>query len=151
MNMLTKHIALEELTASDVATRHGIDNDLPIELRANALGLAEMLERIRGLVGKPLLITSGYRCPALNAMVGSRASSDHTQALAADFRFPGWGDSTAICTGLQHLMSDLGIGQLINEYPGPGGWVHVSTKAPFNPINRVITISKAGFRVGVHP
>ena len=151
MTLITPHFSLEELLASDVATRHGLDNDLPVELRDNLMGLADMLERIRALANKPLQITSAYRCPALNALVGSSASSDHTQALAADFRFPGWGDSTAICTGLQHLMDDLRIGQLINEFPGPQGWVHVSTRAPFTPTNRVITIDRSGTRAGIHP
>jgi hypothetical protein len=101
-------------------------------------------------VGKPLTITSAYRCQILNALVGSSPTSDHVQAQAADFRFPGWGDSTAICMGLQHLMGDLGIGQLINEFPGPGGWVHVSTQAPVNPANRILTITHAGTRTGIH-
>jgi len=31
---------------------------------------AELLERVRAILERPVLVTSGYRCPALNAAVG---------------------------------------------------------------------------------
>ncbi|MCX8578903.1 hypothetical protein J3U35_05560, partial [Gilliamella sp. B2717] len=46
------------------------------------------LELVRKALEHPIIITSGYRCPALNARVGGVASSTHTQGLAVDFRSP---------------------------------------------------------------
>jgi len=44
---------------------------------------AEVFEPIRTLVG-PLHVNSGYRCPALNSVVGGVVNSRHMLALAAD-------------------------------------------------------------------
>lgn len=46
--------------------------------------LIELLEEIREFVGFPLVITSGYRCPARNAEVGGAPNSAHLGGEAAD-------------------------------------------------------------------
>jgi zinc D-Ala-D-Ala carboxypeptidase len=157
--MLSPHISLAEFTASQAADRAGIDNDLPAELLPNARATAEMLQRIRkflseklGLVhGAPILITSGYRGLKLNAILGGSKSSDHMRALAADWHCPVAGRPTDICRLLAPQVDALGIGQLINEFPSKsGGWIHTSTETPRNPANRIITITRAGVRVGIH-
>jgi hypothetical protein len=157
--MLSPHFSLAEFTASQAAERAGIDNDLPAELLPDARATAEMLERIRkflseklGLVhGAPILITSGYRGLKLNALVGGSKSSDHMRALAADWHCPVAGRPTDICWLLAPHVDTLGIGQLINEFPGPsGGWIHTSVEKPRNPANRIITITRTGVRAGIH-
>jgi zinc D-Ala-D-Ala carboxypeptidase len=155
---LSPRFSLAEFTASQTAQRHGIENDLPAELLANARQTAEMLERIRrylsakvGLIhGAPILITSGYRSPALNIRVGGSRNSDHTRALAADWHCPAVGRPTDVCRLLAPMVDELQIGQLINEFPSAsGGWVHTSVEVPKNPANRIITINRAGARVGI--
>lgn len=42
------------------------------------------LERLRELVGQPLRIVSGYRCPAHNRAIGGAHDSQHVYAAAAD-------------------------------------------------------------------
>lgn len=44
----------------------------------------ERLDEVRRVYGKPMVITSGYRCPAHNAAVGGVDGSAHTEGLAAD-------------------------------------------------------------------
>ena len=44
----------------------------------------DRLEEVRKVYGKPMYITSGYRCAAHNAAVGGVDSSAHTEGLAAD-------------------------------------------------------------------
>ncbi len=46
--------------------------------------LVEHLEKLRTIVGRPLVIVSGYRCPVHNANVGGRPSSIHLLGGAAD-------------------------------------------------------------------
>lgn len=47
--------------------------------------LIDLLEELRELVGFPLIITSGYRCPEHNAKVSSTGpTGPHTTGLAAD-------------------------------------------------------------------
>ena len=72
---LTAHFSLEELIASETATRSGIDNTPPSELMPNLRALADGLEKVRAaLGGRPIHINSGYRCPALNKAVDTEPS-----------------------------------------------------------------------------
>ncbi|WP_256122119.1 D-Ala-D-Ala carboxypeptidase family metallohydrolase, partial [Gilliamella sp. wkB72] len=82
---LTEHFTLEEFTRSTTASRLKIDNSVPTELMPNIKLSAAKLELVRHALGKPIIITSGYRCPALNARVGGVATSAHTKGLAVDF------------------------------------------------------------------
>jgi len=143
---MTPHFSLEEFTASDTAARLGIDNRLPDELRENALKTLEMMERIRFHIDAPITITSGYRCKALNGVIGSKPGSDHTLAFACDFKAPKAGTPFQIAASLAPVFKIIGIGQLILEF---GTWVHVSTRIPDKVINRIITIDKDGTRAGI--
>jgi len=143
---MTPHFSLAEFTASDTAARLGIDNSLPNELREAAHRTLEMMERIRSHLGVPITITSGYRCEALNRAIGSKPGSDHTLAFAVDFKASRAGTPAKIAKSLESVIGVLGIGQLILEF---GAWVHVSTKIPDKPINRVITIDRTGAKAGI--
>ena len=48
--------------------------------------LVQHLERLRALVGAPLVVVSGYRCPEHNRAVGGARGSLHTRGMAADLR-----------------------------------------------------------------
>lgn len=143
---MTPHFSLAEFTSSDTAARLGIDNSLPDELREAAHRTLEMMERIRFHLDAPVIITSGYRCEALNKAIGSKPGSDHTMALAVDFKAPKAGTPYQIAKSLAPVISIIGIGQLILEF---GTWVHVSTRIPDKVINRIITIDKDGTRAGI--
>lgn len=155
-NLMTKHFSLDKFTVSKTAEQRGINNSLPPELIPQAEATLLMLEDIRSylsqLAGKdiPIFIQSGYRSPEVNAAVGGAKNSDHVKAKAIDFRAPAFGTPIEIAQALESKINELGIGQLINEYPDGNGWVHVSTKAPENDINKIITISKAGISVGIN-
>jgi hypothetical protein len=69
-----------------------------------------------------MLISSGYRSPALNVEVGGSKTSQHMLGQAADFVSPSYGDPEQIVKGLSRLIYLLGIDQLILEE----SWVHVS-------------------------
>lgn len=143
---MTPHFSLAEFTQSDTAARLGIDNSLPSELTDNAQKTCEMLERIRFHLNAPVIISSGYRCKALNQAIGSKPTSDHTLALAADIKAPKAGNPAKIAKDLASVIDVLGIGQLILEF---GSWVHVSVARPDKAINRIITIDKTGVRAGI--
>jgi zinc D-Ala-D-Ala carboxypeptidase len=152
---LSEHFTLEEFTHSERAARDRIDNTLPDALYPVARQTCELLEQIRRLLGKiaqrnvPLIVTSGYRCLALNRAIGSVDGSDHVRGQAADFRAPAFGTPTQVARAIAPHIDVLGVGQLINEFPDRGGWVHVSTRTPPNPANRVLTISGAGTVAGL--
>ena len=146
---LTKHFTLAELTNSSTAQRLGLANTAPPEIVPRLLRTAEMLERIRATLGVPVIVTSGYRAPAVNKAVGGVTSSDHMQGHAADIVAPGYGTATQIARTLAPLVSTLGIGQIILEGVKGKQWVHVSTRVPDKPDNRVITITDKGTQMGI--
>jgi zinc D-Ala-D-Ala carboxypeptidase len=146
---LSPHFTLAEFTASGKATSLGLDNTPPQELMPRLIRTAEMMERIRELLGAPVMITSGYRSSAVNKAVGSASTSDHPQGHAADFVCPGYGSAYQIAKALAPQVSVLGIGQLILEGVKGKQWVHVSTRVPDKVANRVITITDAGAQLGI--
>jgi len=48
--------------------------------------LVRHLERLRAIVGRPLVVVSGYRCPEHNRAVGGARGSLHLRGEAADLR-----------------------------------------------------------------
>lgn len=153
---LSQNFTLAEFTASETAARRGLDNSLPPGLLEAARQTAYMLERIRAALsahkGRPLpmLLLSGYRSPQVNQAVGGARSSAHLSAQAADWHCPGFGRPVEVCEFLAPRVDELGIGQLINEFPSDhGGWVHTQVRG-VAAANRVITITAAGVRQGVH-
>ena len=146
---LTQHFTLAELTASTTAQRLGIDNTPAPELLPRLVRTAEMLERIRATLGVPVTVTSGYRNRAVNTAVGGATTSDHTQGHAADIVAPRYGTPTQIARALAPLIETLGIGQIILEGVKGKQWLHVSTRVPDRPANRVITITDRGAQLGI--
>lgn len=115
---ITRNFTLEEVVFSDLAIRRGIDNSVPPELMDNVRRQAELMEKIRFELNRPIHITSWYRCPELNAALSnSSKKSAHMLGLACDFvsRF---GTPLQIC---QALVGKVEFDQLIDE----GTWVHV--------------------------
>ena len=120
--MLTSHFSLEELTASEVATRAGIDNAPSPEAAANLVRLAEGLELVRRALGnKDIHVTSGYRSARLNQMVGGSKNSMHIEGLAADILCPRLGPPLDVCRAI--AKSRVGVDQIIHEF---GRWCHVA-------------------------
>ena len=143
---LSANFTSEQFTASDTAARKIINNSLPNNLIPDAMHTAEMMEAIQSFLKKPIVITSGYRCADLNQAIGSNNTSDHVKAMAVDFKCPNFGSPYTIAMALKANINELGIGQLIYEF---GSWIHVSTRTPTKTVNRVITIDKAGTRLGI--
>lgn len=137
---ITDHFSLEELVASEVSARRGIDNSLPDALLPNIKILCTGLERVREILGnQPLHVNSAFRSPDLNKAVGGARNSWHLKALAADIICPAYGNPLEICRKL--AASDLGYEQLIHEYRS---WCHVAfPEAGMTPRFQKLTIVSA--------
>ena len=80
-----QHFTIQELSASATAERLAIDNTPPSAARKMLIILVEqLLDPIRRRYGAPIIVTSGYRCPALNTAVGGVINSHHIVGCAAD-------------------------------------------------------------------
>ena len=84
---ISPNFAFEELYKSDTAKALGIDNtpNATIAKRLEDV-VINVLQPLRDLWGQPIIISSGYRCNALNAAVGGSASSQHMLGEAVDIR-----------------------------------------------------------------
>ena len=115
-----RHFTLDELTVSQTAARRGLSNS-PDSNSEDWLGelATQLLDPIRDAVGRAVLVSSGYRAPAVNRAVGGAASSQHVLGQAADFRVNGMTPSELVA-----LIRTLGLpfDQLIEEPT----WVHIS-------------------------
>ena len=118
---LSDHFSLDEFTASDTATRLGIDNVPDAKTTENLRMLANTLEQVRHLLGDSALrISSGYRCLSLNRAIGSSDTSAHVHGYAADFTCPAFG--TPLQVAKKIAESAIKFDQIIYE----GTWVHLS-------------------------
>ena len=139
---LSEHFTLEELTRSDIGARLGLDNtpsDAEIE---NLKRLASLLEQIRALLGKPIMVNSAFRSKAVNDAVGSKDTSQHRIGCAADLRIPGMTPDEVVKAV---IASGIGYDQVIREFDR---WTHISVPnhAGDNPRRQALIIDKQGTR-----
>ena len=74
-------------------------------------------------------ITSGYRCPKLNELVGGRSTSQHTRFQAVDFRINGITDLQQLKRIAVWLKSQkVFVDQCLVE----ATWIHLSIKLKDN-------------------
>ncbi len=125
-----KYFTLEEMTASPTARRLSIDNTPTPRIVENLQLLVDhVLDPLRLHWGRPVIVTSGYRCPKLNAVVHGATQSQHRLGQAADIRTlsDSRDDNMALLRCL--IDSQLPFDQLIAEYTDRQGrpdWIHVS-------------------------
>ena len=120
MPLLTPHFSVNELSATSVP---GGNIPGPVE-ELYLLRLCELvLEPLRVLWGCPVLITSGYRSPRVNEVVGGRPGSQHTRGQAADVAPAG----LDLDEGFRRLVgSGIPFDQALLEHVGDSRWIHVS-------------------------
>jgi uncharacterized protein YcbK (DUF882 family) len=126
-----KYFTMNELTHSATAIRKGIDNTPDNTAKANLTALvANILDPLREAYGKPIVVSSGYRCAKLNRAVGGVARSQHITGQAADIQSVS--KSKADHKKLFELAQRLRLpyDQLIDEYDYK--WVHISFNARGN-------------------
>ena len=83
---LTEHFTLRELCDSETARRQKLPNiPGPGHIMKLKNLLTKSVEPARRHFGVPFRITSGYRCEAVNRMVGGVSTSQHLRGEAVDF------------------------------------------------------------------
>ena len=132
-----KYFTINELTKSSTAQRLHINNNPTQEVKDNLNKLIDnVLDPLRELYGKPIIVNSGYRCTKLNKAIGGAKNSQHLVGQASDIRTVQ--NTKESNKELFDLIknSKLPFDQLINEYDY--NWVHVS----YSPRNRkqILTI-----------
>jgi zinc D-Ala-D-Ala carboxypeptidase len=140
---LSSNFSLDELTHSDYASRHGLENKPDAKSLENLKRLADLLEQVRTVCGTPIVVSSGYRSPSVNAGIGGSKASQHMFGCAADIR--------ALRMSIDDLMkkvvgSDIKYDQIIKEF---NSWVHISVpnSPTATPRKQALIIDQAGTRI----
>ena len=145
MTQLSKYFSLPELVVSQSAARRGLKNIPFGKQLENLRQTAQRMDAIREMLGKPVLVSSGYRNAEVNALVGGSKTSAHCHGLAVDFTCPGYGSPLAVAKAI--LASGIEFDQLIHEY---GAWVHIGFAEPGKPSRKqTLTINKRGTLAGL--
>lgn len=127
---LSRNFSLHELTRSQKADRLGIDNTPPPEAIEELQSLVlQILQPLRDLVGRPINVSSGYRCEALNQAINGAKNSQHMKGQAADIECFGLSNMALAKVIIDNFQYDQLILEFYDPARGPNsGWVHVSHK-----------------------
>jgi hypothetical protein len=124
---LSPNFTLEELTKSQVALRHEIDNT-PGDAEIANLGLVaeNILQPVRDHFGVPFAPSSGFRCLELNRLLNSRDTSQHITGQAVDIEVPGVSNFDLAVWVRDNLQYDQVILECYTAGDPSSGWVHCS-------------------------
>ena len=127
-----------------MAKRHGIDNtpnDMQLE---NLKTLAKGMELVRTkLDSLPIIISSGFRCEALNDLLKSKRTSKHIAGLACDFTCDRYSHVGRVFEVLAE--SSIPYQQLIYEY---SSWIHIAFPLEGEePRRQTLVIDREGARI----
>ena len=133
---LSANFTLDELTNTNKSDElRAINRETALngqETLKNLTALAQkILQPIRDFYKQPVVVSSGYRCKALNVAVGGSQTSQHSYGEAADIQIDG--------VSVDKLFEDLksgkvvpldDVGQVIKEKVGSAEWIHISIMTP---------------------
>lgn len=124
---LVPHFTFFELAGTSVEKYKKLNLLKAQEQMGKMYMLAGFAERVREIIGKPVIITSGFRCKELNKAIGGAITSQHTLCEAIDIVVKGMSTSDVFN---RIVTSDLKYNQIIIERNSKGSqWVHVSIGA----------------------
>lgn len=90
-----KYFSIAEFLHSDAAEKHQVSN-IPsdeelLKVLTNIKALVNnVLDPLRAIIGRPIIITSGYRSQQVNELVGGSKTSQHLTGKAADIHVQGY-------------------------------------------------------------
>lgn len=144
---LSPHFSLYEATHSGKAAALNIINVAPTSVTVTMRQTAMEMEIVRAVLGCAIGISSWYRCPELNAAVGSKPTSQHILGEAVDFVSPVFGTPLKICRTIIENQDQIPFDQLILEH----NWVHISFAIHSgNPRGQVLSLlSNGGYAQGL--
>lgn len=129
------NFTISELIKSDTADKNNISNTPDINSLDNMLELIfYVLQPLREKLGKPIIITSGFRSAKLNKLVGGVSNSQHLWGQAVDFVVNGMTPAQVV-EAVKN--SDIEFDQCLNEY---NRWTHISYSKGKNR-KQILTIS----------
>ena len=122
-NLKSDYFTLDEFVKSETATRLRIDNTPPADVVRNLqYGVEMILDPLRRAINRPVIISSGYRCPALNKVVGGVSNSWHLKGNAADIHLNDKAEAVDI---FHFLKQNVSVDTVLFEHSKSSQWIHV--------------------------
>ena len=92
---LMKYFSIAEFFRSDAAEKYQVSNIPSDEELLNVLNninalVNNVLDPLRAMIGRPIIVTSGYRSRQVNELVGGSKTSQHLSGKAADIHVQGY-------------------------------------------------------------
>jgi zinc D-Ala-D-Ala carboxypeptidase len=148
--MLSAHFSRASFEHSGTAVDHGIANVMDADQLAAAKTLcATILEPLRALIGRPIMLTSGFRCLQVNRLVGSSDLGQHPKGQAADINDGHSRYELAQTIAKSRLPFDQLILEGYHEGDPLSGWVHVSHNPAGPQRGQILTIPTGHGRDGI--
>lgn len=117
-----KYFTIKELTESATATIKELDNTPTEQVEKNLTILVEkILDPLREMYGKPIIVNSGYRSPEVNVAVNGSKTSQHVLGEAVDITAGSKKENKKL---FELIRDNFEFDQLINE--NNYSWIHVS-------------------------
>lgn len=122
-----KYFTMKEMTRSATAERLGFLNT-PTEIEKQNLNdlVINVLDPLREAYGKPIRVTSGYRCPRLNEAVKGVKNSQHMKGQAADITPLEYKYINEFIEFVRNWCLSHEFDQCIIETSKTGKWIHIS-------------------------
>jgi len=143
---LTANFGLWELTKTNNAALQAKNRILTDAQVRKLKEVAELMEKVRTIIGGAVDVHSGYRSPDLNAATkGAAPKSQHMLCEACDWSPAGPDTEASIEAAFQKVLAaakrgEIKFGQLIVEQAQRGYsksiWVHVSIGRPYRAADR---------------
>ena len=133
---LSANFTLDELTNTNKSDElRAINRETALngqETLKNLTALAQkILQPIRDFYKQPVVVSSGYRCKALNVAVGGSQTSQHSYGEAADIQIDGISVDDIFADIKSGKVVNLdNVGQVIIEKVNGAEWIHASIKTP---------------------
>lgn len=116
-----KYFKYSELLKSETTEENNIDNTPKDETTIDNINYTiSRLDEIREGYGKPIVVTSGYRCEELNILVGGVRDSKHKNGLGVDLKW----DKELV----EYIVENSKFDKLIREKSGNTKWIHLQFK-----------------------
>lgn len=108
---ITNHFKVKEFACKDGSPVIFVDKNM-----------VTWLEMLRKTIGKPVIITSGYRTPEHNKKVGGAKYSYHMRGCAADIKVEGM-TPKEVAEALNKIAPSYSFGIIVES-----SWVHFDTR-----------------------
>jgi len=121
---LSLHFSYAEFVYSETAIRRSISNAPSAgEVMAMRELCKHIMEPLRVALDRPVYISSGYRSPELNALIGGSRTSQHMLGEAVDFHVEGFMPADVMHFAIYYMAPQLAYDQIILEF---NRWIHIS-------------------------